>query len=131
MNIFILRSSLNISGTDSPPIDMDSAYARSLKYFAGISRWFYHLVTPTVRVLFGIETFDMHSLTGKVDKPLLLIAGKNDPTVDISEIRKFYKGSDNCVEWWSTEAEHVRSIQEQSNGYAKKTSSFFEENMEV
>ncbi len=114
---------------DSPPIDMDSTSARSLKYFVGIPSSFYHLVKPFVRLLFGIKSFDMYGYMDRIDEPLLLIAGKNDPIVDLSEVRKFYEGSEDSVELWSTEGEHVRTIQIDLKGYEKKITSFFEENL--
>jgi len=111
---------------DSPPIDMDSTSARSLKYFVGIPSVFYHLVKPIVRLLFGIKTLEMYIFMHQIDRPLLLIAGKNDPIVDLSEVRKFYESSKNCVELWSTEGEHVRTIQIDLRSYEKKIISFFE-----
>jgi len=114
---------------DSPPIDMDSTSSRSLKYFAGIPESFYHLVKPVVRLLFGVESFDMYRYMDRIDKPLLLIAGKNDPIVHLSEVRKFYEGSKDCVELWSTEGEHVRTIQIDYESYEKKITSFLEEHL--
>jgi len=114
---------------DGPPIDMDSTSARSLKYFAGIPSSFYHLVKPFVRSLFGIESFNMYGYMDRIDKPLLLIAGKNDPIVHLSEIRKFYEGSKDCVKLWSTEGEHVRTIQIDLKSYEKMITSFFVEHL--
>ncbi len=111
---------------DSPPIDIDSTSARSLKYFAGIPSLFYHFVKPIVRLLFGIKTLDMYRYMDRVERPLLLIAGKNDPIVHLSEVRKFYEGSKDCVELWSTEGEHSRTIQIDLKIYEKKIISFFE-----
>ncbi len=114
---------------DSPPIDMDSTSARSLKYFAGIPESFYHLVKPVVRLLFGVKTFDMFRYKNRIDKPLLLIAGESDPLVHMSEVRKFYEGSKDCVKLWKTEGEHVRTIQTDFESYEKKITSFFEEHL--
>jgi len=114
---------------DSPPIDIDSTSARSLKYFARIPSVFYHLVKPTIRLLFGIESFDMCRFMDCIDRPLLLIAGENDPIVHLSEVRKFYEGSKDCVELWRTEGEHVRTIQIDLKTYEKKIISFFEEHL--
>ncbi|MEF8873809.1 MAG: alpha/beta fold hydrolase [Candidatus Thermoplasmatota archaeon] len=114
---------------DSPPIDMDATSARSLKYFAGIPGGFYHLIKPTARLLFGIETLDMYGYAGQIDKPLLLIAGKNDPIVKVPEMRKFYEGSGDVVNLWITDAEHVRSIQEDLEEYERRISSFFEKHL--
>lgn len=120
---------LDCAVADSPPINMDATSARSLRYFAGIPTWFYHIVKPAVRFLFGMKIVDPFTLIDKVDKPLLLIAGENDPLVQISEIRKFFKESRNGMYLWKTEAEHVRSIGEDFELYEKKISSYFEENM--
>lgn len=114
---------------DSPPMDIDSTSARSLKYFAGIPPFLYRFVKPVVRSLFGIETQDTYKYMSSVDKPLLLIAGENDPLIDISEIRKFYDGCKDCVELWTTESEHVRSIKEDFKEYENKILSFFKEHL--
>lgn len=114
---------------DSPPMDMDKTSMRSLNYFAGIPEGFYHLVKPVVRLLFGIETFDMYRYMNRIDKPLLLIAGENDPIVRFSEVRKFYQGGKDCVKLWKTEGEHVRTIQIDLKGYEEKVISFFEEHL--
>jgi len=115
---------------DSPPIYIDPTSARSLKYFTGIPPAFYHFVKPFVRLLFGIKTFDMYRYMDRVERPLLLIAGKNDPIVHLSEVRKFYEGSKDCVELWSTEGEHVRTIQIDLKTYEKKIISFFEKHLQ-
>ncbi len=114
---------------DSPPIDMDSTSARSLNYFAGIPPSFYHFIKPMIRLMFGIKTFDLYVYVDHIDKPLLLIAGENDPIVHLSEVRKIYEGSKDCVELWSTEGEHVRTIQIDLKNYEKKITSFFEEHL--
>ncbi len=114
---------------DSPPLDLDSTSARSLKYFAGLPPFLYKFVKPMAKTIFDINTEDMFRFADKIDKPMLLIGGKNDPIMDISEMRRFFKKSDDCVEMWSTEAEHIRSIQVKKDEYSEKITSFFKNNL--
>jgi len=117
---------------DSPPIDLDATSARSMKYFAGLPSVFYNLTKPFGVLLFDIETDDMHRYAGEIDKPVLIIGGKNDPIVEISEIREFYKKNNRNnedIEMWTTEAEHVRSLQGKPGEYEEKISRFFTNNL--
>ncbi len=128
----VLEDRVDCGIVDSPPLDLDSTSARSLKYFAGLSPIFYRFVKPIALTLFDIAMTDMFRLADDLKKPLLLIGGKNDPLVDISEVEKFYKmvGEENAdVKFWKTEADHVRSIQGYPEEYKEEITSFLENNL--
>ncbi|MFP4051042.1 MAG: alpha/beta hydrolase [Thermoplasmata archaeon] len=117
---------------DSPPIDLDATSARSMRYFAGLPSIFYYLTKPIGILLFGIDTKSMYRYAEEIDKPLLLIGGKNDPIVDVSEVREFYEQNsmkNDHVEIWTTEGAHVRSMQKDTKEYKEKIINFLNNNM--
>jgi len=118
---------VDCSVADSPPIDPDGTSSRSLKYFAGLPSSLYHLIKPVSSLLYGIKHPDMYDFAEQIDKPLLLIGGKNDPIVKVDEIRSFYdinRQKNKDVTLWITEGEHVRSLRRVPKEYKKRTISF-------
>ncbi|CAI1491971.1 Hydrolase of the alpha/beta superfamily [Thermococcus nautili] len=98
---------------DSPPIYLDKTGARGLKYFANLPEWLYTFVKPFTVLFSGAKELNMLEYADKVRKPLLLIAGENDPLVRPEEVREFYERNKNVnqdVELWVTDAPHVRTL---------------------
>lgn len=127
-----LDGRIDCAVADSPPIDLDATSARSMNYFAGLPSSIYHLTKPISVLLFDIDNEDIIDYADDIDTPLLLIGGKNDPIVKVSEIKEFYeinRKNNNDVEIWTTEAEHVRSLKENPNKYKDRITSFLKQNM--
>ncbi|MFO7791529.1 MAG: alpha/beta fold hydrolase [Candidatus Saliniplasma sp.] len=123
---------IDCSVADSPPMNPDSTFSRSLKYFTGLPPFLYHFIKPVSRLLYGIKHPDMYDFSDRIDKPLLLIGGKNDPIIEVDEIRSFYeinKQKNDEVTLWITEAEHVRSIRSTPKEYKKRIVSFLKRYM--
>ncbi|AJC70993.1 alpha/beta hydrolase [Thermococcus guaymasensis DSM 11113] len=98
---------------DSPPIYLNKTGARGLKYFANLPEWLYHFVKPFTKLFTGGKELNMLEYADRVKKPLLLIAGENDPLVSPEEVREFYERNKKVnpdVELWVTDAPHVRTL---------------------
>ena len=114
---------------DSPPINIDMVGKRGLKYFAKLPEWIYVPVKPLVKLITGAKELNMEEYAEKIKKPLLLIAGENDPLVKVDEVMGFYKRNKKInknVEIWVTKGAHVRSIKVDEEFYKKKILEFFE-----
>ncbi|NJE75544.1 alpha/beta fold hydrolase [Thermococcus sp. ES12] len=98
---------------DSPPMYIDRTGARGLRYFAKLPEWLYHFVKPFIKLFSGGKEVHPIEYSDRVRKPLLLIAGENDPLVKVEEVKKFYernKRINPSVELWVTDVPHVRTL---------------------
>ena len=113
---------------DSPPIYMDRTGARGLKYFAKLPAWLYSLIKPITLWISGGKIISIMEYAGKIQKPLLLIAGKKDPLVMVEEIEEFYRENKKInphVTLWVSEAAHVRTISVARDRYETRVLEFF------
>ena len=113
---------------DSPPIYLDKTGARGLKYFANLPEWLYNFVKPFTKLFSGTKELDVMEYSGRVKKPLLLIAGEKDPLVKVKEVREFYEKNKKInpdVELWVTDAPHVRTLKFHPEEWKEKVGNFF------
>ena len=114
---------------DSPPIHLDKTGARGLKYFANLPEWLYNFVKPFTKLFSGAKELNMLEYADKVRKPLLIIAGENDPLVKVDEVRAFYERNrqvNQDVELWVTDAPHVRTLKLHPEEWKERVGKFFE-----
>ena len=116
--IVTIRSLAEVEGiccgvADSPPMYLDRAGARGLRYFAKLPEWLHIFVRPLTKLFSGGKEVHPIEYAERVRKPLLLIAGEKDPLVMVDEVREFYEKNREInpdVELWVTDAPHVRTI---------------------
>lgn len=112
---------------DSPPIILGRTSARSIKYFANIPAFFYPLIKPFTMLFSDVFPFNLLDKADRITKPLLLIAGKQDPIVKYGEVQKFHeqnKTVNKHSELLLSEAKHVRTIQLDPKAYEERVHSF-------
>lgn len=112
---------------DSPPIYLDKTGARGLKYFASLPMWLHHFVKPFTALFSGAKELHMLEYADRVKKPLLLVAGENDPLVRVEEVREFYERNRKVnpnVELWVTDAPHVRTLKLHPEEWKEKVEEF-------
>lgn len=112
---------------DSPPIYLDKTGARGLKYFANLPEWLYLFVKPFTKLFNEAESINMLEYARKLKKPLLLIAGKEDPLVKVGEVREFYERNQRInphCELWVTDAAHVRTLESHPDEWRSRVGAF-------
>ncbi len=114
---------------DSPPIYMDRTGKRGLKYFANLPEWLYWFAKPFFTMLTKSRGIEVMKYADVIKKPLLIIAGKNDPLVNVDEVQEFYyknKKINENVDLWVTEGAHVRTVKVDEEGYKNRVLEFIE-----
>jgi len=114
---------------DSPPVYMDRTGARGLKYFANLPEWLYTFVKPFTKLFSGAKELDVLQYADRVKKPLLLIAGEQDPLVKPEEVKEFYERNRQInpnVELWISDAPHVRTLKFHPEEWKERVGRFLE-----
>ncbi|CAB49187.1 alpha/beta hydrolase [Pyrococcus abyssi] len=117
---------------DSPPIYIDKTGARGLKYFANLPEFLYPIIKPFTKMFSGAKEVNIIDYADKVRKPLLIIAGGNDPLVKVEEVEEFYKRNKTInprIEVWITDAAHVRTIVKYKEEWKRKVGEFLRANL--
>ncbi len=120
---------------DSPYINIVSSGKRWIKRFGEPLRTLllisYPLIIRFVSGRAGIdpEELNMMRYAEKIGKPLLVIAGRRDDLVHVSEALDFCKvahSHNKNVERWITDSRHVESIRDYPDEYRERVVGFFE-----
>ena len=117
---------------DSPFVNINATAKRAMNYFAGLPSFIYYLVKPfaTTFLRINYEELNLMNFAKGMNLPILIIAGKNDRLVTISEIREFFnlvKTSNSHAFLWMTNGEHVRSILLDEKLYIQKILEFLKD----
>lgn len=119
---------------DSPYIDIRSSGKNWIKLVKAPLRYLllasYPLVVRLTARKTGVNpaSLVMYEYAQKIEKPILIIAGKNDELVPLEEIEKFYQLLKNVnpnAEMWVTDARHVAAIKVYTSEYEERVVAFF------
>ena len=119
---------------DSPYMDIIASGKRWIKRMKQPMRSLllavYPLIVSFASHIAGMDTDELRIINyaDKVNKPLLIIAGRRDDLVSINEIGSFFqraKAHGKLVELWISGSPHVRTIVDEPEEYEKRIVSFF------
>lgn len=120
---------------DSPYVDIVVSGRQRIKRVKEILRSIllldYPLIVRFARKYTGVDLkeLNMFNYAEKIQKPLLIIAGKNDdlvPLGQINELAKRIKAVNHHTEIWITNSRHVSAIRDYPKEYEEKVIGFFE-----
>ena len=123
----LLEDKVTCAIADSPPIYMDRTGRRGLRYFANLPEWVYTFAKPFFSLYTGGKIVNMMEYADKITKPLLLIAGENDPLVKVGEVMEFQGRNSTVnrdVSIWINSGAHVRGIVADEEDYRKRVLEF-------
>ncbi len=127
---------INAAVADSPYIDVRESGRRWIMRLKGIMRSLLLLVYPLIvrftasRAGINIDDLIMYKYADNIKIPFMIIAGRNDDLVALSEIKKFYdklRRNNPKAILWVTDSGHVRTIKDHPREYEEKVIGFFKE----
>ncbi len=119
---------------DSPYMDIVASGRRWIMRLKGLMKTLllsvYPLIIRFAEHKAGINARELRMINyaKKINKPVLIIAGRNDDLVSLDEIKEFYtilKHYNDKVELWITDSKHVSSIRDYPEEYEKRIIDFY------
>ncbi len=127
---------INAAVADSPYIDIRESGRRWIMRLKGIMRSLLLLVYLLIvrftasKARINIDDLIMYKYADNIKIPFMIIAGRNDDLVALSEIKKFYnklRRNNPKTILWVTDSGHVRTIKDHPHEYEEKVIGFFKE----